>query len=48
MCKLIDKYTNQLYFDQAAAMAIINFVVIMALVLLVYLFGNRRIHYTVN
>ena len=48
MFKLIDKYTNQLYFDQAAAMAIINFVVIMALVLLVYLFGNRRIHYTVN
>ena len=48
MFKLIDEYTNNLLFDQAAAMAIVNFIIIMAMVLLVYLFGNRRIHYTVN
>lgn len=48
MFQLIDSYTNNLYFDQAAAMAIINFVVIMCMVLLIYLFGNRRIHYAVD
>lgn len=48
MFKLIDEYTNNLLFDQAAAMAIVNFIIIMAMVLLVYLIGNRRIHYTVD
>ena len=48
MFRLIDTYTNNLYFDEAAAMAIINFIVIMLMVLLIYLFGNRRIHYAVD
>ena len=48
MFRLIDTYTNNLYFDEAAAMAILNFIVIMLMVLLIYLFGNRRIHYAVD
>ena len=48
MFRLIDTYTNNLYFDEAAAMAIINFIVIMLMVLLIYLSGNRRIHYAVD
>ena len=48
MFRLIDTYTNNLYFDEAAAMAILNFMVIMLLVLIIYLVGNRRIHYAVD
>lgn len=48
MFQLIDSYSNGLLFDQAAAMAILNFVVIMAMVLLIYLVGNRHIHYTAD
>lgn len=48
MFQLIDSYSNGLLFDQAAAMAILNFVVIMAMVLLIYLIGNRHIHYTAD
>lgn len=48
MFRLIDSYSNGLLFDQSAAMAILNFVVIMAMVLLIYLIGNRHIHYTAD
>lgn len=48
MFRLIDTYTNNLYFDEAAAMAILNFIVIMFMVLIIYLFGNRHIHYAVD
>lgn len=48
MFRLIDTYTNNLYFDEAAAMAILNFIVIIFMVLIIYLFGNRHIHYAVD
>ena len=48
MFKLIDTYSNNLYFDEASAMAIINFIVIMLLVGVVWLVGNRHIYYAVD
>lgn len=48
MFQLIDSYSNGLLFDQAAAMAILNFIVIMLMVMLIYLIGNRHIHYTAD
>lgn len=48
MFKLIDTYSNNLYFDEASAMAIINFIVIMILVGVVWLVGNRHIYYAVD
>lgn len=48
MFKLIDTYTNQLKFDEAAAMAILNFVVIFVIVVAIFLVGNRYVHYAVD
>ena len=48
MFKLIDTYSNNLYFDEASAMAILNFIVIMLLVGVVWLVGNRHIYYAVD
>lgn len=48
MFRLIDSYSNGLLFDQAAAMAILNFIVIMLMVVIIYLIGNRHIHYTAD
>lgn len=48
MFKLIDTYTNQLKFDEAAAMAILNFIVIFVIVVAIYFIGNRYVHYAVE
>lgn len=48
MFKLIDDYSNNLRFDEAAAMAIINFIVIFIIVILIYIIGNRCVYYSVD
>ncbi len=48
MFKLIDTYTNQLKFDEAAAMAILNFAVIFVFVVAIFVVGNRYVHYAVD
>lgn len=48
MFKLIDTYTNALKFDEAAAMAILNFLVLLIVVIAVYAIGNRYVHYAVD
>ena len=48
MFKLIDQYTNALKFDEAAAMAIVNFIVLLVVVIVVYAVGNRYVHYAVD
>ncbi len=48
MFKLIDTYTNQLKFDEAAAMAILNFIVIFVIVVAIFLVGNKYVHYAVD
>ncbi len=48
MFQLIDKYSNALKFDEASAMAIVNFAVLLIVVVLVYAIGNRYVHYAVD
>ncbi len=48
MFKLIDKYTNLLNFDIVAAMAMLNFVVLLLAVIIIYVVGNRYVHYSVD
>ena len=48
MFKLIDTYTNQLKFDEVAAMSIINFIVIFVVVILIYAIGNKCVYYAVD
>ncbi len=48
MFKLIDVYTNQLKFDEVAAMSIINFIVIFVVVILIYAIGNKCVYYAVD
>lgn len=48
MFRLIDDYTNALKFDEAAAMAILNFLVLLIVVIAVYAIGNRHVHYAVD
>ncbi|MBR7132007.1 MAG: sugar ABC transporter permease [Clostridia bacterium] len=48
MFKLIDGYLNNLKFDEAAAMAIINFVIVFVMVILIYVIGNKSVYYAVD
>ncbi len=48
MFKLIDQYTNSLDFDAVAAMAILNFLVLLIAVVAIYVIGNRYVHYSVD
>ncbi len=48
MFKLIDKYTSSLEFDIVAAMAILNFLVLLIAVVIIYVVGNRYVHYSVD
>lgn len=48
MFKLIDKYTNNLKFDEAATMAILNFLVLLIAVVAIYVISNKRVHYAVD
>ena len=48
MFKLIDDYLNALKFDEASAMAIINFIVVFVIVVLIYVIGNKRVYYAVD
>lgn len=48
MFKLIDKYSNDLKFDETSAMAILNFIVIFLMVLVIFVIGNRKVHYSVD
>lgn len=48
MFKLIDSYTNELKFDSASAMALINFVVLFIAVFIIYSVGNHYVHYAVD
>ena len=48
MFKLIDNYMNALKFDEAAAMSIINFVIVFIMVILIYVIGNRHVYYAVD
>ena len=48
MFRLIDQYTNALKFDESAAMAILNFIVLLIVVVVVYAIGNRYVHYAVD
>lgn len=48
MFKLIDEYLNALKFDEAAAMSIINFVIIFIVVVIIYVIGNRCVYYAVD
>lgn len=48
MFKLIDRYMNALKFDEAAAMAILNFLVLLLVVVVIFVIGNRHVHYAVD
>lgn len=48
MFKLIDDYMNALKFDEAAAMSIINFLIVFIIVILIYVIGNRHVYYAVD
>lgn len=48
MFKLIDEYLNALKFDEASAMSILNFIVIFAVVILIYIIGNKKVYYAVD
>lgn len=48
MFKLIDTYMNNLKFDEAAAMSIVNFVIVFIIVILIYIIGNRHVYYAVD
>lgn len=48
MFQLIQKVTSEIQFDYAAAMSMINFVVIFAMIGLVYALLNRHIYYAVD
>lgn len=48
MFKLIDEYLNALKFDESAAMALINFVVIFIMVIIIYAVGNKKVYYAVD
>lgn len=48
MFKLIDEYTNSLKFDEAAAMSILNFIILFVVVIVIFVIGNRRVHYAVD
>ena len=48
MFKLIDQYTKNLEFDVVAAMAILNFFVLLIAIVIVYVIGNRFVHYSVD
>ncbi len=48
MFKLIDQYTRNLEFDVVAAMAILNFLVLLIAVVIIYGIGNRYVHYSVD
>ncbi len=48
MFALIDKNTQNLNFDVTAAMAIVNFIVVFVIVLIIFVIGNKKVHYTVD
>ena len=48
MFKLIDQYTRNLEFDVAAAMALLNFLVLLIAVVIIFIIGNRYVHYSVD
>lgn len=48
MFKLIDNYMNVLKFDEAAAMSIVNFVIVFIIVVLIYVIGNKSVYYAVD
>lgn len=48
MFQLIQKTTSNIQFNAAAAMAIVNFLVIFLLILLVYSVVNKHVYYAVE
>lgn len=48
MFKLIDQYTRNLEFDVVAAMALLNFLVLLIAVVIIFIIGNRYVHYSVD